>query len=70
MDLQGPEQAGKIHLLLRRDALVPEHQHVVLQVGGMQLQQGLAGERLCQVEANHFSAKGTFERANVQRCFT
>jgi hypothetical protein len=68
MNLQGTEQAGKIHLLLRRNALAPEYQYVVLQVGGMQLQQVLAGEWLCQVEVEYFSAKGTFERANAQAC--
>ncbi|GGX98687.1 hypothetical protein GCM10007386_31880 [Pseudoduganella dura] len=42
---------------------------MVLQVGGMQLQQILAGEWLRQVEAEYFGAKGTLERANVQPRF-
>ncbi len=43
MDLQRPEAAAEINLLARRDALVAEDQHMVVQVRAVDAAEVLAG---------------------------
>ena len=48
VDLQRPEQAAEIDVLARRDALVAEHQHVVVQVRAVDAGEVLAAQRARQ----------------------
>jgi hypothetical protein len=43
-------------LLVGRDALVAEHDHVMIEVSAMDALEVFVGKRLAQVEACHFSA--------------
>jgi len=64
MNLQRPETAAKGDLLLRGDALVAKHQHVVIEVRAVNAREVLCGKRLAQIEAQYFGAYRAVEWAN------
>ncbi len=57
MDLQRPEQAAEIDVLARRDALVAEHQYMVVEVGAVDARKVLAAQRARQVQTQHLGAQ-------------
>jgi hypothetical protein len=64
VDLQRPEAAAKGDLLIGRDALVAKHQYVVIEVSAVNAREVLGGERLIQVETQHFGAHRAVESTN------
>ena len=53
MDLQRAEPAAEVHLLLRCDALVAEHQYVVVQMGAVDTGKVGCVERQRQIQPQH-----------------
>ncbi|MNI80524.1 hypothetical protein D3C73_1370600 [compost metagenome] len=66
MDLQLAEAAAEGDLLFRADALVAQHQYMVLEVGVMNKAEVLGVDRFCQVQADDLGANGTRERADFK----
>ncbi len=66
MDLQLAKAAAEGDLLFRADALVTEHQHMVVEVGAMNTGEILGADRPGQVQANELGADGTGERADFE----
>jgi len=58
MDLQLAEAAAERHLLGRRDVLVAEYQHVVVEVGAVQAAEVFRPERTRQVEPTTSAPSG------------
>ncbi|GAB3402944.1 hypothetical protein GCM10027318_11590 [Massilia agilis] len=67
MDLQWAEAAAEGDLLLRRDVLVAEHQHMVVEVGTVDAREFFVGERRVQVQAEHLGAERRIEAADRDR---
>src|ERR1700761_1597060 len=66
VDLQRTEAAAEADLLVGRDVLVAEHDHVVIQVSAMNALEIIVGKRLAQGETLHFSAqRRTFKRGDL-----
>lgn len=61
MDLQRSEAAAELDLLPRRDALIAEHQHVMIQVRAMDTREAGGRDRLRQVEPDHLGAEAAAE---------
>ena len=66
VDLQRAEAAAEGDLLRRRDALVAEHQHVVVEVGAVDAGEVLARQGLRQVQAEHLGAQRRVEGADFE----
>jgi hypothetical protein len=66
VDLQGTEAAAEIDLLLRRDALLAEHQHVMVEVGVVQALEVAQRQRLRQVQPQHLRAERRIERLDTE----
>ena len=66
VDLQRPEAAAEIDLLLRRDVLVAEHQHMVLKMRAVNAGEILRIERPVQVQAQHLRAQRFAESTNLE----
>jgi hypothetical protein len=64
VDLQRAEAAAEVDVLLRRDALVAEHQHVVVQVGAVDAAEIGRRERPGEVQAQDFGAQRGVKRAD------
>lgn len=64
VDLQRPEAAAERDLLRGRDALVAEHEHMVVEVCAVDAREILVGQRAAQVQADHFGAEGRVEGAD------
>jgi hypothetical protein len=67
VDLQGAEAAAERHLLGGRDALVAEHQHVIIEMGAVDAREIGVAERLRQVEAHDLGAERGIEGADRKR---
>ncbi|MNG94197.1 hypothetical protein D3C79_532020 [compost metagenome] len=66
MDLQFAETATELDVLLRGDALVAEHQDVVVEVGAVNTGEILGFDRFGQVQADDLGAYGTGERTDFK----
>ena len=66
MDLQRPETAAEIDLLLRRDALVAEHQQVVVEMGFVDALELARRQRPAQVQAEDLGAERRIEQFDVK----
>ncbi|MNC28133.1 hypothetical protein D3C75_763300 [compost metagenome] len=66
MDLQWAEAAAEGDLLVGADALVAEHQHMVVEVGAMDTGEILGVDWYGQVQADDLGAYGTGERADFE----
>jgi hypothetical protein len=66
MNLQRAESAAEGNLLIRRDALVAEHEHMVIEVSAMNAREIVLAKRLAEIESEDFRADGTVERANLE----
>ncbi len=66
MDLQRPQAAAEGDVLGRGDALVAEHQHVVVQVRAVQAGEVGVVERTRQVQAQHLGAQGLIEGVDLE----
>lgn len=64
VDLQRTETAAEADLLAGRDALVAEHDHVMIEVRAMDALEIFVGKRLAQVETGYFGA----QRSIFKRC--
>mmetsp|Transcript_5852 Transcript_5852/g.22971 ORF Transcript_5852/g.22971 Transcript_5852/m.22971 type:complete len:729 (-) Transcript_5852:815-3001(-) len=64
MDLQRPEAAAEVDLLLRRDALVAEHQHMVVEMGAVNTAEVVVGQRLAEVQPQHLGGEAAGEGAD------
>jgi hypothetical protein len=65
VDLERAEAATERHLLFGRDALIPEHQYVVLQVSAMQPREIAVAEWARQVQPEHLGTQRRVERADL-----
>ncbi|KAK0339438.1 hypothetical protein LTR94_034491, partial [Friedmanniomyces endolithicus] len=70
VDLQLAEAAAERHLLGRRDVLVAEYQHVVVEVGAVQAAEIFRAERTRQVEADDFGAQRSADDGVDSKCLT
>jgi hypothetical protein len=66
MNLQGSEAAAERDLLGRGDALVAEHQHVIVEMGATDARDIILAKGPGQVEADHFGAKGRVDWPDVE----
>ena len=66
VDLQRAEAAAERDVLVRRDALVAKHQHVMVEMRAMNAREAAGVERLRQVEADHFGTERRIERHDVE----
>jgi hypothetical protein len=57
VDLQRAETAAEVHLLLRRDALVAEHQQVVVQMRLVDALEIVVRQGAVQVQPKNFGAE-------------
>jgi hypothetical protein len=64
MNLQRTEAAAEGDLLIRRDALVAKHQHVMIQMRAVNARKSSWLKRLAQIEAEHFGTERAVESAN------
>lgn len=64
VNLQRTEAAAEGDLLIRRDALIAEHQHVMVQMRTVNALEIVLAQRPAEIEAEHFRADGAVERAN------
>lgn len=65
MDLQRAEATTEIDLLRWSDALVAEHQHVIVQMRLMDTRKGVRIQRLRQIQPDHFGAQRGIERHDL-----
>lgn len=61
MDLQRAEPPAEFDLLRRGDALIAEHQHVVVQVRAVKARERVCIQRLRQRQADDFRTQGRVE---------
>lgn len=66
MDLQLTEAPAEGDLLRRGDALLAEHQHMVVQVRPMDTAEVLGGQGQPEVEAEHLGAERSVEGTDLQ----
>nr|GEU28124.1 hypothetical protein [Tanacetum cinerariifolium] len=66
VDLQRPETAAEIDLLLRRDALVAEHQQVVVEVRLVDAREIVRRQGLMQIEAEDLRAQRRIEQLDLE----
>jgi hypothetical protein len=66
VDLQRAEAAAEGDLLRRRDALVAEHQHVIVEVRAMDAREIPGGQRLRQIQPDHFGTERCVERTDAE----
>ncbi|MDT4833750.1 hypothetical protein FQZ97_673710 [compost metagenome] len=67
MDLQRTEAPTEGDLLFRGDALVAEHQHVMIQMGAVDTGEVGVGQRPGQVQPDHLGTQGgTGEGTNLK----
>src|SRR5579872_1989424 len=64
VNLQRAEAATEGNLLIRRNALIAKHQHVMIQMRAVNACEILLAQRLAEIETQNFSADGAVERAN------
>ncbi len=65
MNLQRTEAPAEGDLLIRRDALIAKHQHVMIEMRAMEAGEVVVAQRLVEVEAEYFSAERAVEGANL-----
>jgi hypothetical protein len=66
MNLQRAKAAAESNLLIRRDALIAEHQHVVIEVSAMNPRKIVLAQGLGEIEPEDLRADGTVESANLE----
>ncbi len=66
VDLQRTKAPAERDLLVRRDALVAEHQHVVVKVRAMDTREIIGGQWLRQVQPDHFGTERRIERTDLE----
>lgn len=67
VDHQRPEAAAEVNVLLRRDALVAEHQQVVVQMRLVHALEVGGRQFLSQVQADQFGAHRARQRPQLER---
>ena len=67
MDLQQPETAAEIDLLLRCDALVAEHQQVAIEVRLVDALEIARRQRMMQIEAEDLRTQRRIEHFDLDR---
>jgi hypothetical protein len=65
VNLQRTKAATEGNVLFGCDALVAEHDYVMIEMRAMDAFEIVVGERLAQVETGYFSAQGAFERRDL-----
>jgi hypothetical protein len=65
MNLQRTKAPAESNLLVRRDALIAEHQHVMIEVSTVDAREIVLAQRLAEIEPENFRADGAVERANL-----
>src|SRR5690606_6267499 len=66
VDLQLPEMAAESDVLFRRQMLIPEDQHTMIQVSLMEPSEVRLIEWLGKSDSNHFSPHGGIERTYIE----
>src|SRR5450830_1361971 len=66
MDLQGAEAAAEIDLLLWRNVLIAEHQHMMVEMGVVHALEIAERQGLRQIQSQHLCTQGRIEGFDLE----